>query len=64
MCSPTRYLACSIDAKSEIVAPIRAHGKIVGEIDVDSHALNAFGSDDRAFLEGCAVIFAGSIEKL
>ncbi|MGH9561495.1 MAG: GAF domain-containing protein [Terracidiphilus sp.] len=25
-----RYLACSIETKSEIVAPIRVHGKVVG----------------------------------
>src|ERR1700678_966990 len=45
-----RYLACSIETKSEIVVPIRAHGRIVGEIDIDSHALSAFGADDRSFL--------------
>src|ERR1035437_2887308 len=26
-----RYLSCSIRTKSEIVVPIRAHGKVVGE---------------------------------
>ena len=52
-----RYLACSIETKSEIVVPIRANGKIAGEIDIDSHELRAFGAEDRAFLEECAAIF-------
>src|SRR6201996_2673363 len=49
--SDPRYLACSIETKSEIVTPIRANGEIVGEIDIDSHALSAFGVADRRFLE-------------
>lgn len=51
-----RYLACSIETKSEIVVPIRAGGRIVGEIDIDSHALSAFGPEDRSFLEECAEV--------
>jgi L-methionine (R)-S-oxide reductase len=51
-----RYLSCSIETKSEIVVPIRVRDEIVGEIDIDSHDLSAFGPKDRAFLEECAVI--------
>jgi L-methionine (R)-S-oxide reductase len=58
-----RYLACSIDTKSEIVAPIWVHGKIVGEIDIDSHRLNAFGPEDRDLLEKCAGILGQFLEK-
>jgi L-methionine (R)-S-oxide reductase len=58
-----RYLACSLETKSEIVVPIQANGKIVGEIDIDSHALNAFGADDRSFLENCAEILGQFLEK-
>lgn len=57
--SDPRYLACSIETRSEIVVPIRVNGKIVGEIDIDSHELAAFGPDDRDFLESCAAIIAG-----
>jgi L-methionine (R)-S-oxide reductase len=32
-----RYLSCSISTKSEIVVPIYASGRVVGEIDIDSH---------------------------
>src|SRR3984957_11208157 len=46
-----RYLACSIETKSEIVVPIRVRDEVVGEIDIDSHDLSAFGPDDRTFLE-------------
>ena len=52
--SDPRYLSCSVDTKSEIVTPIRARGLVVGEIDVDSHARNAFQREDREFLEKCA----------
>ena len=57
-----RYLACSIETKSEIVAPIRANGKIVGEIDIDSHSLSAFGPRDRRFVEDCAAVVGDFIE--
>jgi L-methionine (R)-S-oxide reductase len=58
-----RYLACSIETKSEIVAPIRAHGKVVGEIDIDSHTLEAFGDADRAFVEECAAAVGAFLEQ-
>lgn len=58
-----RYLACSLETRSEIVVPIRANGKIVGEIDIDSHTLNAFGADDRSFLENCAEALSQLLEK-
>jgi GAF domain-containing protein len=58
-----RYLACSIETRSEIVVPIRANGKIVGEIDIDSHVLHAFGEDDRKFLENCAEVLRQFLEK-
>lgn len=47
----TNYLSCSADVKSEIVIPIFKKGKVVGELDVDSHELAAFTAEDRAFLE-------------
>ncbi|HXE76197.1 MAG TPA: GAF domain-containing protein [Candidatus Xenobia bacterium] len=49
-----RYLACSIQTKSEIVVPIEHEGRIVGEIDIDSHTRNAFTIDDRSLLEAIA----------
>src|SRR5438045_9571358 len=49
-----RYLACSIETKSEIVVPIFAKGKVVGELDIDSHVPAAFGPDDRKLCEHAA----------
>ena len=49
-----RYLACSIETKSEIVVPIFARGKVVGELDIDSHFPAAFKDEDRDLVEFCA----------
>jgi L-methionine (R)-S-oxide reductase len=58
-----RYLSCSIETKSEIVVPIYAGGRIVGEIDIDSHTPAAFTDDDRVFLEEVAKIVGEFIEE-
>ena len=49
-----RYLACSLETKSEIVVPLQADGRILGEIDIDSHSPSAFTPDDHALLEAVA----------
>ncbi len=61
--SDPRYLACSLETKSEIVVPIRANDAVVGEIDIDSHGLAAFSAHDRAFLEKCTAIVGGFVER-
>src|ERR1035437_370091 len=58
-----RYLSCSIRTKSEIVVPIRAHGHVVGEIDIDSHTPAAFTEADRSFIEEAARIVGAWIEQ-
>jgi GAF domain-containing protein len=45
-----RYLACNLETRSEIVAPILRGDRYLAQIDVDSDALAAFGPRDRAFL--------------
>jgi L-methionine (R)-S-oxide reductase len=57
-----RYLACSLETKSEIVVPVYAHGKVVGELDIDSHTGAAFGPEDRALCERCAAIVGKYLE--
>ncbi len=47
----TNYLSCSSDVLSEIVVPIMLDGVVLGELDIDSHALAPFGGEDREFLE-------------
>ena len=61
--SDPRYLSCSIKTKSEIVVPIYARGKIIGEIDIDSHNPAAFTEEDRVFLEETASIVGKYIEQ-
>jgi len=51
-----RYLACSLETKSEIVAPVFVHGKVVGELDIDSHFPAAFHNEDRQLVEYCATM--------
>jgi GAF domain-containing protein len=46
----TNYLACSPEVKAEIVLPILVGGEIWGELDIDSHTLSPFSSDDGEFL--------------
>ena len=53
-----RYLACSIETKSEIVVPIMAGGDVLGEIDIDSDRPAAFSAADKTLLEGVAALLA------
>jgi L-methionine (R)-S-oxide reductase len=61
--SDPRYLACSIETKSEIVVPVFVKGKVVGELDIDSHFPAAFGPEDRALVEHCAALVGRHLEK-
>lgn len=58
-----RYLACSIETKSEIVVPIFVRGAVVGELDIDSHTPAAFTVDDRQLVEHCAALVGGYLER-
>jgi len=53
-----RYLACSVETLSEIVVPIMRGDEVLGEIDVDSDKLAAFGQRDRQLLETVARLLA------
>lgn len=53
-----RYLACSLETRSEIVVPIKRGSKILGEIDIDSDRPAAFTDGDRRLLEQIAEIVA------
>jgi L-methionine (R)-S-oxide reductase len=53
-----RYLACSLETRSEIVVPIKRHGQVLGEIDIDSDQPAAFTADDRELLEAIAALLA------
>lgn len=45
------YIACSFTVKSEIVVPLFVDGKNIGQIDIDSHVIDPFTSEDERFLE-------------
>jgi GAF domain-containing protein len=55
----SNYLSCSADVRSEVVLPIVRGGELLGEIDIDSHALSPFTDADRAFLERVAGLVSG-----
>jgi L-methionine (R)-S-oxide reductase len=57
-----RYLACSLETKSEIVVPVFAHGDVVGELDIDSHFLAAFTPEDQELVEHCAKVVGRYLE--
>lgn len=57
-----RYLACSLETKSEIVVPIFVRDKVVGELDIDSHFPAAFGAEDQRLVEHCAALVGWKLE--
>jgi len=58
-----RYLACSLETKSEIVVPIFVRGKVAGELDIDSHFPAAFKDEDRELVEYCAALVGKYLGK-
>jgi len=54
----SRYLACFVSTRSEIVAPISYRGRVVGEIDIDSDEPAAFAEADSEFLERVALLIS------
>jgi L-methionine (R)-S-oxide reductase len=58
-----RYLACSLETKSEIVVPIFVATKVAGELDIDSHFSAAFGAEDQKLVQYCAEVVGQRLEK-
>ena len=59
----SRYLACSLETKSEIVVPVFVHGKIVGELDIDSHFPAAFTPEHQELVQYCAQLIGKKMES-
>ena len=57
-----RYLACSLETRSEIVVPVFAHGKVVGELDIDSHFPAAFTPEHQDLVQHCAMLVGKKLE--
>lgn len=54
------HIACDAASRSELVVPLRADGKIVGVLDLDSPLKGRFDETDRAGLEAAVEIFAAA----
>jgi GAF domain-containing protein len=57
-----RYLACSLETKSEIVVPVFVNGTVVGELDVDSHFAAAFTPEHQDLVQYCASLVGKKLE--
>jgi len=58
----SRYLACSLETKSEIVVPVFIHGLVAGELDIDSHFAAAFAAADQELVQHCAALVGKKLE--
>jgi GAF domain-containing protein len=59
----SRYLACSLETKSEIVVPVFVKNQVAGELDIDSHFPAAFGPEDQALVQYCAEVVGKKLEQ-
>ena len=57
-----RYLACSLETKSEIVVPVFVENKVAGELDIDSHFPAAFAAEDQKLVQYCAELVGKKLE--
>ena len=58
-----RYLAGSSMVKCEIVVPIFAKARLVGELDVESYFLGSFTKPEQEFVEACAAVVGTYLAK-
>ncbi|MFO7703252.1 MAG: GAF domain-containing protein [Psychroflexus maritimus] len=57
------YIACSINVKSEIVIPLFAEGENIGQIDIDSHQIDAFTKEDEQLLTEINTMISQFLQK-
>lgn len=48
------HIACDCDSASELVIPLRANGKVIGVLDIDSPTAGRFSAEDARALESVA----------
>lgn len=58
------YIACSINVRSEIVVPMYKEGRLIGQIDIDSHKVDRFKAEDEAFLKEINEIIVAHVVDL
>ena len=56
------YLSCAAGVRSEIVVLIRSAGRVLGQIDVDSEEVGAFGESEHCVLRTLADAFGALIQ--
>jgi L-methionine (R)-S-oxide reductase len=56
-----RYLACSLEVRSELVVPIVEGNRTLGVIDIDSNYPDAFNEHDQALMERAASLIGGKM---
>lgn len=56
------HIACDAASRSEIVVPLRAAGRPVGVLDIDSPVRNRFAENDRSLLEAVAGLIEGQAD--
>ena len=62
--SNSKYLACSLETRSELVVPVRSNGVPVGEIDIDSDTPKAFTEEDEKFISKLAELISEQVKVL
>jgi L-methionine (R)-S-oxide reductase len=55
------HIACSSASKSEIVVPVLKNGVVLGVLDVDSDALEAFDDTDALFLQQAVALLVTTL---
>lgn len=60
----SRFLACSIHTRSEIVVPLMDGERCIGEIDIDSNRKANFTAEDREMLEAIAQVVVEKLRRL
>jgi len=58
------YLACSADTRSELVVLIKVDERIVGQIDIDSHSVDAFDEKTVGDVERVAEVLSRAYDEL
>ncbi|WP_206485590.1 GAF domain-containing protein [Thalassotalea sp. G2M2-11] len=51
------HIACDAASNSEIVIPVRLHGKVIAVLDIDSVAFDRFDQQDQQGLEKIVALF-------
>ena len=55
------HIACDANSASELVVPVKQHGRVIAVIDLDSPTLTRFDADDAAGIEALAELLSDRI---